>query len=148
MDNFLLCSINFGCPINFECPSMSAISLVFATWWNFGWGSRDHQKCQCCQHICEDKAHLLTCPKAYYTEKWNETMWRLEEWPHEMEMAPASCHCIICALSLAMPVALAQGQIGWMHFTDKKIPNAGKGSKQLIILWLGLNVLQANGSPG
>jgi hypothetical protein len=27
------------------------------------WDFWDHQKCPCCQHVKEDKHHLLTCPE-------------------------------------------------------------------------------------
>jgi hypothetical protein len=99
------------------------------------WQFWNHQKCPCCQHIKEDKAHLLTCPAKSCIDQWNTSVQGLAEWLQEMDTAPAIKQCIVLALSARnltqtfeavsatsiRTAAMAQDRIGWMNFTEGKI---------------------------
>jgi hypothetical protein len=99
------------------------------------WQFWNHQKCPCCQHIKEDKAHLLTCPDQSCIDQWNTSVTGLAEWLQEMDTVPAVRQCIVLALSARTltqtfeavsdasirPAATAQDRIGWVNFTEGKI---------------------------
>ena len=99
--------------------------------WNF-W---EHQKCPCCQHVKEDKHHLLTCPEPSCVAKWADSVNGLQEWLQDVDTAPDIQHCIISALSawwidqsfqevshdLSLPATLAQDRIGWVAFMEGHI---------------------------
>jgi hypothetical protein len=99
------------------------------------WGFWEDQRCPCCHHVKEDKAHLLTCPESSCVEKWADSVRGLQEWLQEMDTAPDLQHCIINALSArkltqsftavskqsVRHAAVAQDRIGWMSFTEGKI---------------------------
>jgi hypothetical protein len=99
------------------------------------WGFWEDQRCPCCHHVKEDKAHLLTCPESSCVEKWADSVRGLQEWLQEMDTAPDLQHCIINALSArkltqsftavskqsVRHAAVAQDHIGWMSFTEGKI---------------------------
>ena len=99
------------------------------------WDFWDHQKCPCCQHVKEDKHHLLTCPEPSCVDKWADSVRGLREWLQEVDTAPAIMHCITSALSArkvdqsfqavsseqSRPAAIAQDCIGWVAFTEGRI---------------------------
>jgi hypothetical protein len=99
------------------------------------WKFWNHQKCPCCRHVKEDKAHLLTCPKQSCIDQWNTSVQGLAEWLQEMDTVPAVRQCIVLALSARnlmqtfeavsatsiRTIAMAQDHIGWINFTEGKI---------------------------
>jgi hypothetical protein len=99
------------------------------------WKFWNHQKCPCCQHIKEDKAHLLTCPDQSCIDQWNTSVQGLAEWLQEMDTVLAVKQCIVLALSACnltqtfkavsaasiRTAAMSQDRIGWMNFTEGKI---------------------------
>jgi hypothetical protein len=99
------------------------------------WQFWNHQKCPCCQHIKEDKAHLLNCPNQFCIDQWNTSVQGLDEWLQDIDTVPAVRQCIILTLSACnltqtfeavssasiRPAATAQDRIGWMNFTEGKI---------------------------
>jgi hypothetical protein len=99
--------------------------------WNF-W---DHSRCPCCQHVREDKLHLMTCPQADCAEAWHQSLLGLETWMIENDTDPDICASLILTLDTRDPshsfthfsnprtlhVAQAQDRIGWIHTTEGKI---------------------------
>jgi hypothetical protein len=53
------------------------------------WGFLDHLQCPCCQHIKEDKAHILTCSVVSSIAKWSKSVQGLSEWLQERDRIPA-----------------------------------------------------------
>jgi hypothetical protein len=62
------------------------------------WGFWSHSRCPCCEHIKEDKAHLLTCPASSCIATWLQSVQGLEEWMEEVNTHPEITKCIIRAL--------------------------------------------------
>jgi hypothetical protein len=99
------------------------------------WGFWTHSQCPCCEHIKEDKAHLLTCPAPSCVAKWNESVQGLEEWLVEVDTQPEIAACILSALqaravdrsfltecSLEIQrAAVAQDKLGWVAFKEERI---------------------------
>ena len=99
------------------------------------WDFWDHQKCPCCSHIKEDKAHLLTCPEVSCATRWEQSIQGLREWLQEMDTAPDIQYCLVNTLAaqrvaqsfqafgrgIAGPAAVAQDHIRWLHLTEGEV---------------------------
>jgi hypothetical protein len=62
------------------------------------WGFWSHSRCPCCEHVKEDKAHLLTCPASSCAAKWLQSVQGLAEWLEEVDTHPAIASCLVSAL--------------------------------------------------
>jgi hypothetical protein len=101
----------------------------------YHWEFWDHSRCPCCDHPCEDKIHLLTCPHPSCADAWHDSLLGLEAWMIDADTDPAIRECIILGLDARNPAqsftdfsnprtlmaAQAQDRIGWMHTTDGKL---------------------------
>ena len=99
------------------------------------WGFWDHSCCPCCQHVREDKLHLLTCPHQDCEDTWQDSMLGLEAWMIDVDTDPAIRECILLTLETRNPMqsftiysnprtlqaAEAQDRIGWVHTTEGKL---------------------------
>jgi hypothetical protein len=99
------------------------------------WGFWEHSHCPCCQHVREDKLHLLTCPHPDCKDTWRDSLLGLEAWMIDMDTDPAIQECILLTLETRNPeqsfttysnphtlqAAAAQDRIGWLHTTEGKL---------------------------
>jgi hypothetical protein len=99
------------------------------------WDFWDHSRCPCCDHVREDKVHLLTCPHPTCSDAWHESLLGLEAWMIDADTDPAIRECIILGLDTRNPAqpftgfcntrtlqaAQSQDRIGWMNTTDGKL---------------------------
>jgi hypothetical protein len=99
------------------------------------WDFWDHSRCPCCNHVREDKLHLLTCPHPDCYDTWQDSLLGLEAWMMETDTDPAIMECILLSLETRNPNQLftafsnprtlqasqAQDRIGWLHTTEGKI---------------------------
>ena len=99
------------------------------------WKCWENSECPCCQHACEDKTHLLTCPHEDCSDIWYQSLLGLEAWMTENETDPSICETILFTLedrdptqsfaSFSSPrtlsAAQAQDKIGWLLTTEGKI---------------------------
>jgi hypothetical protein len=99
--------------------------------WNF-W---DHSRCPCCNHVREDKLHLLICPHPDCYDTWQDSFLGLEAWMTEADTDPTIMECILLSLETRNPNQLftafrnprtlqasqAQDRIGWLHTMEGKL---------------------------
>jgi hypothetical protein len=99
------------------------------------WQFWDHSRCPCCQHVREDKLHLMTCPHEDSAETWHQSLLGLEAWMIENETDPAIREALLLTLDTRDPnhsftsfsdphtlrAAQAQDRIGWIHTTEGKL---------------------------
>jgi hypothetical protein len=99
------------------------------------WDFWDHSRCPCCQHVREDKLHLMTCPHEDCAETWHQSLLGLESWMMDNDTDPDIRESILLTLDTRDPTssfttfsnprtlgaAQAQDRIGWLHTTEGKI---------------------------
>jgi hypothetical protein len=62
------------------------------------WQFWEHGKCPCCQHVREDKTHLMMCPHEDSSETWHQSLLGLEAWMIDNDTDPAICEAILLTL--------------------------------------------------
>jgi hypothetical protein len=99
------------------------------------WGFWEHSCCPCCQHVREDKVHLLTCPQLDFYKVWQNSLLGLEAWLFDSDTDLAIRECILLTLETRDPTctftsfsnlrslraAQAQDKIGWINTTEGKL---------------------------
>jgi alpha-amylase/alpha-mannosidase (GH57 family) len=99
------------------------------------WDFWDYSRCPCCDHVHEDKIHLLTCPHPDSNETWQESLLGLEAWMIDTDTDVTIRECILLSLETRDPTqtfttysnprsfqaAQAQDRIGWMNTTEGKL---------------------------
>jgi hypothetical protein len=67
------------------------------------WDFWDHSRCPCCQHVREDKLHLMTCPHEDCAETWHQSLLGLESWMMDNDTDPDIRESILLTLDTRDP---------------------------------------------